>query len=104
MYRYTPAPEPVASRLMGSISESDLRRITPGNLDVLAMTVGDFIAKLHAPPGAVWDLSRDEKQRNEIKEMRDLPLLLFPRSPKVMDLRFFATNCVKSTFAVCSFC
>lgn len=42
---------------MGSISESDLRRITPNNLDVLAMTVGEFIAKLHAPPGEAPELS-----------------------------------------------
>jgi hypothetical protein len=27
----------VAGRLVGSISESDLRRITPGHFDVLAM-------------------------------------------------------------------
>lgn len=56
---WPPEPEPVSSRLVGSISESDLRRITPGNLDVLAMKVGDFIAKLHAPPGAAPELSNE---------------------------------------------
>ena len=55
----TPTPEPVTTRLVGSISESDLRRITPGNLDVLAMKVGDFIAKLHAPPGGAPELSNE---------------------------------------------
>lgn len=49
------APEPVNARLIGSISESDLRRIPPDKLDVLSMSVGDFISKLHTPPevGAV---------------------------------------------------
>lgn len=50
---WPPSPEPVSSRLVGNISESDLRRITSDNLDVLAMSVGDFIAKLHAPPGGI---------------------------------------------------
>lgn len=48
---WPPAPEPASSRLVGNVSESDLRRITPRHLDVLAMSVGDFIAKLHAAPG-----------------------------------------------------
>ena len=44
-------PEPVSTPLVGSVSESDLRRITRENLDVLAMSVGEFISKLHAIPG-----------------------------------------------------
>ena len=50
------AAQAVAGRLVGSISESDLRRITPGHFDVLATTVGDFIAKLHAPAGQAPEL------------------------------------------------
>ena len=46
-----PGPEPVLTPLIGSVSESDLRRITRENLDVLAMSVGEFISKLHATAG-----------------------------------------------------
>ena len=41
------APLPLQTQLVGSISASDLRRITPGHFDVLAMTVGEFVRKLH---------------------------------------------------------
>jgi CBS domain-containing protein len=40
-------PVQVRTRLVGSVSESDLRRITEGHFDVLAMRVGDFVRKLH---------------------------------------------------------
>ena len=44
---WPPNTEPVRTRLVGSVSESDLRRITEGHFDVLAMRVGDFVRKLH---------------------------------------------------------
>lgn len=56
---WPPVPEPVAMRFLGSISESDLRRIQPGHFDVLAMTVGEFIDKLHAPIGATPELAEE---------------------------------------------
>ena len=40
-------PLPTQTTLVGSISASDLRRITPGHFDVLAMTVGEFTGRLH---------------------------------------------------------
>jgi CBS domain-containing protein len=45
---WPPNTEPVQTRLIGSVSESDLRRITPGHFDVLALSVGEFVQKLHA--------------------------------------------------------
>lgn len=44
---WPPNTEPVQTRLVGSVSESDLRRITAGHFDVLAMRVGDFVRELH---------------------------------------------------------
>ena len=44
---WPPNTEPVQTRLVGSVSESDLRRITAGHFDVLAMRVGDFVHELH---------------------------------------------------------
>ena len=54
---WPPRVEPIAARHVGSISESDLRRITPGHFDVLSMTVGEFISKLHAPVGSAPELA-----------------------------------------------
>ena len=54
---WPPRVEPIAARHVGSVSESDLRRITPGHFDVLSMTVGEFISKLHAPVGSAPELA-----------------------------------------------
>ena len=47
-------------KLIGSVSESDLRRITADRLDVLAMPVGEFIGKLHALAGEDNPLREDQ--------------------------------------------
>ena len=47
-------------KLIGSVSESDLRRITADRLDVLAMPVGEFIGKLHALFGEDNPLREDQ--------------------------------------------
>lgn len=47
-------------KLIGSVSESDLRRITADRLDVLAMPVGEFIGKLHALSGEDNPLREDQ--------------------------------------------
>ena len=44
---WPPNTEPVQTRLVGSVSESDLRRITERRFDVLSARVGDFVRMLH---------------------------------------------------------
>ena len=47
-------------KLIGAVSESDLRSITADRLDVLAMPVGEFIGKLHALAGDDNPLREDQ--------------------------------------------
>ena len=58
-----PTMLPVGCKIIGNISESDLRRITPEHLEVLAMPVGAFIEKLNAKLAAGGE-----------RELRDEPL------------------------------
>lgn len=56
---WPPNTEPVQTRLVGSVSESDLRRIKKGHFDVLAMRVGDFVRKLHDVSARAQETERD---------------------------------------------